>query len=233
MEAFTLLQERLGYAFKNPALMEEALTHPSLGSGARRGRPDTGVRPNFERLEFLGDAVLGLVVAEMLMHQFPNEREGDLARRQANLVCGPTLAAVGRALGLGVAMRMSEGEASLGGRDNPTNLEDACEALAGALYLDGGLKPVQLLVETHWKPLAKKLQSPPKDAKSALQEWAQARGLPLPAYVNVETTGPSHAPAFTVRLELSGVEAVTAVGNTKRAAEQSAATMMLEKIHDC
>lgn len=213
------LEERIGHRFADASLLKQALTHPSLAKGY-----------NNQRLEFLGDAALGAAVARLLYEAYPKENEGELARRQAALVCGPTLARVAEALGLGEAMHMAASEAAGGGRANPTNLEDACEALIGALFLDGGYEAAERFVRAQWASLAKTLAAPPKDAKTALQEWSQGRGLPVPAYRVTESSGPAHAPVFTVEVSLPGYAPVFATASTKRAAEQAAAGEMLKAL---
>jgi ribonuclease-3 len=202
------------------------MTHPSLTSGNSVAE--------CERLEFLGDSVIGLLVAEMLYRRYPNESEGELARRHSALVCGTTLAEVATSINLGEQMIMSEGENISGGRLNPANLEDAMEALLGAIYLDGGIEAVRSVVEEYWSPLADKLKSPPKDPKSALQEWAQGLGKPLPEYVVVEEAGPAHAPLFTIEVRVAGLGAkivtASASANSKKLAERLAAEAMLQKL---
>lgn len=213
-----VLQEKIGYFFRDQELLRVALIHPSL-AGA-----------NNQRLEFLGDAVLGAIIAELLYQQYPNEAEGDLARRHAALVRGATLASVARDIGLGDTLNMSSGEAQGGGRSNPTNLEDALEALVGAIYLDGGMEAARSFVVPRFSALALALQAPPKDAKTALQEWVQAKGLKLPSYTVVGTEGSAHAPVFTIELSIEGHEPVQAQANSKRAAEQMAAEALLANL---
>lgn len=213
------LEKILDHAFSAPALLEAALTHPSLGKGQ-----------NNQRLEFLGDAVLGVIMAELLYGMYPQESEGELARRHAALVCGDTIAQVAEGCGLGQFIRMASSEATLGGRENPSNLEDVCEALIGALYLDGGLAPAKAFVLKHWERLARAVDAPPKDAKTRLQEWAQGKGKPIPAYTLLAAEGPAHAPLFTVQVEVQGLPPVSAQARSKRAAEQQAAACLLEKL---
>lgn len=159
-----------------------ALTHPSAA------RP--GEAPSYERLEFLGDRVFGLIVADMLMTRFPDESEGDLARRHASLVSRDSLAIVARMLDLGRFVRMSAGEAGAGTGDSSSVLADSLEAVFGALYQDGGLVAATPVIERLWSPLIEAAPLPPREAKTALQEWAQARGLPLPDYRTVAEEGP-------------------------------------------
>jgi ribonuclease-3 len=215
----TRLEEKLGHVFHDSSLLKLALTHPSLHQ-----------TQNNQRLEFLGDAVLGLVVAKILYRLFPHENEGELARRLAALVRSETLAQVARELSLGEYLLVSESEGQLGGRQNPTNLEDAMEAILGALYLDGGLEAAENFISQRWSELARSVTAPPKDSKTALQEWAQARGLAVPDYQVLETVGPAHAPEFTIEVRIQGYEPRIGRANSKRAAEQLAAQALLAAI---
>lgn len=208
----------LGYRFRSSGLLEEAITHPSLNSPY-----------NNQRLEFLGDKALGIMVAELLFKLFPAEKEGAIAKRHAALVCRDFLAEFARAKGLGAYLQMSYGEENIGGRENPANLEDMVEALFGAVYLDGGIDAVEQVFQDYWKERAGLVKAPPKDPKTTLQEYAQARGLPLPHYELVETEGPVHAPLFTVAVHVEG-QACVATATTKRAAEREAARLMLEHL---
>ena len=176
------------------------------------------------------DRVLGLVVADMLFHRFPTEAEGALARRHAALVRREALARVAQIIGLPEHLVLSRGEEEAGGRANPGLLADACEAVIGALFADAGFEKAQVFVRTMWTPLMDEAAAPPKDAKTALQEWAQGRGKKLPVYTTVGTEGPPHDPTFSVSVEVEGVETVVAKGASKRAAEQAAATQMLENV---
>lgn len=215
------LEQRIGYRFRDAGLLKLALTHPSLGRNE-----------NNQRLEFLGDSVLGAVVAKIVYDLYASEQEGELARRHSALVRGETLAAVARDIGLGEAMNMAGSEAQSGGRDNSSNLEDAMEALIGALYLDGGMEAVEAFMKPRWLELANKIKAPPKDAKTALQEWAQARGLPVPAYHLIETTGAAHAPEFTIEVVVQGYPGERAKAASKRVAEQMAASALLGKLQN-
>jgi ribonuclease-3 len=208
--------EALGYSFRNTALLGLALTHPSLGKTTSN-----------QRLEFLGDAVLGLVITEMLYQLYPNEQEGELARRLASLVRGETLTAIAGELKLGDGLQLSASEAASGGRGAASNLEDALEAIIGAIYLDGGLEAARNFILPHWKSRADNVVTPPKDPKTALQEWAQGRSLSVPSYVVIEQSGPAHAPQFTVEATVEGHAPQRATGANKRAAEQEAAKKLL------
>jgi ribonuclease-3 len=219
------LAQRLGHRFANPDLLIQALTHPSIVQG-RQPRKATP----YERLEFLGDRVLGLVVADMLFHRFPGEPEGALARRHAALVRREALARIAGQIGLPDHVVMSKGEQDAGGRTNPGLLADACEAVIGALFADAGFEKAQDFVRAMWAPLMEESAAPPKDSKTALQEWAQGLAKKLPVYKTVGMEGPPHDPIFMVSVEIDGCEPVTAKGASKRAAEQAAATAMLEKV---
>lgn len=212
------LETALGYRFQDSALLKTALTHRSLDK-----------KQSNQRLEFLGDRVLGLVVCDMLYHTFPNEQEGELARRHAALVCKELVAEVARSLNLGVHMILSPSEESGGGRTNISNLEDACEAMIGAIYLDGGFAAATEFVERHWRNHLESIAEPPKDAKTGLQEWAQARALGLPVYEVVRQSGPAHAPEFIIRVQING-KSEEASAPSKRAAEQLAAKKLLGQL---
>lgn len=217
------LSRRLGHEFKRPELLEHALTHASvLGADAPFG--------SNERLEFLGDRVLGLVVAEMLLEQFSQEDEGMISRRFAALVRREALVRVARDIGLADHIRLAKGEEEGSGRTNPTILADACEAVLAALYLDGGLAAATRFVRDAWRDMLVETPEPPKDAKTELQEWAQGRGLPLPGYREIDREGPAHAPLFTVEVDVTGLPPIRATGSSKRTAEQQAAEQMLTKL---
>ncbi len=218
------LFEALGHRFAAPDIIAEALTHPS--ASPRRSGP----RHSYERLEFLGDRVLGLVVAELLWSRFPNEAEGQLTRRHTGLVRREALVEVARALDLGRFVIASAGEAQAGARENASVLADACEAVIAALYLDGGLPAAQAFVRRHWWPMIDADAEPPRDAKTALQEWAQGRGRGLPVYETVNTEGPAHQRTFTVTARIEGSEPASASGSSKRAAETAAAAELLARL---
>jgi ribonuclease-3 len=219
------LERLVGHSFREPALLQQAVTHASL-LARRADRAGTG----YERLEFLGDRVLGLLVAEVLFRDFPAEDEGALARRFAALVSREGLARVAGKLGLGAFLRLGPGERDGGGRDNPALLADACEAVIGALYLDGGLEAARRFVEPNWRPLVAEELRPPQDAKTALQEWAQARGLPPPDYLDLGREGPDHAPLFSVEARLADGRSAVGRAASKRAAQQAAAEALLARV---
>ena len=211
----------LGHDFADPGLLETALTHPSL-AGHGGG--------SYERLEFLGDRVLGLAIVDLLMELYPQESEGDLDRRHALLVDRDSLARVAAAIGLGDWLRMTDGEAAAGTRGSTSVQADAMEAVIGAIYRDGGFDDASAAVRRLWLPLVELRGAPPKDPKTALQEWAQARALPLPSYRMVSRTGPDHAPHFTVDVTVRGHPPARAEGRSLRAAERAAAASLYAAI---
>lgn len=214
------LDDILGHLFAQPELLERALTHSSTG----------GAAPNYERLEFLGDRVLGLVIARMLYDDFADEAEGALSSRFTNLVRRDALARIAEDIGLGPRLILSVGEEQAGGRANPAMLADACEAVIAALYVDGGLEAAERFIHRHWRRLIDEDVVPPQDAKTALQEWAQGRGLGLPEYRETGRSGPDHAPVFTIQVSVAGRDPASAEGSSKRAAEQAAAEILLARI---
>jgi ribonuclease-3 len=221
--AVSELERKLGHAFKDRDRLERALTHSSVGEGSKR------VRDN-ERLEFLGDRVLGLIAAERLIEIYPDSPEGELSPRLHALVNRDALARAARRIGVGPALRLSPGESKSGGREKDTILGDACEALIGAVYLDGGLDPVRALFDRFWTEELEAIDRPKiKDAKSALQEWAQSRGRALPLYKVLSREGPDHAPLFTVEVHVDGVSPISAEGRSRQEAEKAAATAMLKR----
>ncbi len=219
-EALEQLAARLQHRFTNPALLHHALTHRSAAD-PRRQMLDSN-----ERLEFVGDRVLALIMAEWLAERFPQEREGDLGKRLAVLVSQDSLARVVLALGVGEALRLPPNEERAGVRLRPSVLSDALEALLGALYLDGGLPAARALVRREWDAMLEAPVRPPVSPKTRLQEWTLGRALGLPEYSSVSATGPSHHPIFVVRVRAAGQEA-EGTGENKRAAEQAAAAALL------
>lgn len=215
---------RLGHSFADKALLDLALSHSSAASGgAERGQ---GALSN-QRLEFLGDRVLGLVIAEWLLREFPDAEEGELAVRLNALVRQETCANVAERIALGSYLVLGPGEERAGGREKTAILADACEAVIAALYLDGGLLPAERFIKAEWAGLVAEPARLKRDAKTALQEWTQARGRGIPAYREIERSGPDHAPAFTVEVAIAGGASARGVGGSKRQAEQAAARTML------
>lgn len=219
---FADLEAALGYSFKSRELRTRALTHASVRSNAAK-------RTDNERLEFLGDRVLGLACAEMLIEAFPTAAEGDLARRFNRLVNGTTCASVARSIGIGQHLVLSDSEAESGGRDKETILADAMEAVLGAVFIEGGFEHARAVVRRLWMERLAVLPVVAHDAKSALQEWAQGLGLSLPLYVEIERSGPDHAPRFRSEVRISGRRPAQGEGASKRQAEQSAAMALLAR----
>jgi len=221
------LAEILGHDFDDPQLLTLALTHPSATGTDER---EDARLNNYQRLEFLGDRVLGLAIAALLFERYPREREGRLARRHTQLVRKEALTRIARGIGLGAFLVMSKGEEEAGGRENAATLADCCEAVIAALFLDGGMPAAERFIHAYWMPLMEAAEAPPKDVKTALQEWTQARALPLPDYKVIANEGPDHRPVFSVELSVKGQPTVTATGSSKRAAEKAAARKLLEAI---
>jgi ribonuclease-3 len=211
------LSARLGHDFSNPALLRLALTHASARAGARSNEDN-------ERLEFLGDRVLGLAVAELLADAFPKAREGELARWFNNLVRAETCAQIAQDWHLGECILTSGGKMGSG---ESRILGDACEAVLGAIFVDAGYEAARNVVQRFWKPHLSTRELAGPSAKSLLQEWAQGRGLPLPRYLEVVREGPDHAPRFTAEVQIEGVAPERGQGANKQAAEQAAALAML------
>ncbi len=219
----TALEDRIGYKFADKDLLERALTHISALSGGNRAA-------SYQRLEFLGDHVLGLVISDMLYRAFPKANEGELSRRLADLVRKDTCAEVARAMDLGPALKLGNSESHAGGRRRTTILADVCEALVGAVFIDGGYQAADDLIVRFWKERMLKPLGPLRDPKTMLQEWAQARGLPTPAYRELARTGPHHDPEFRVAVVLPDRPPAEGLGSSKRAAEQAAAAAMLTRV---
>lgn len=217
--------ERLGHQFATPALLQEALTHPSLAGKQRKKGPTA-----YERLEFLGDRVLGLIIAEWLYKKYPESSEGDLAKRHAALVNREALRAVASEIGLAQYLHLARGEDASASRKNLATLPDAMEAVIGALYLDGGLAAANDFIHRFWqKDIA--IEEAPADSKTLLQEWAQGHALPLPIYKVIENSGPAHAPKFVVEVAVKDHPPAVAEGNSKRAAQKAAAELFLKNLH--
>lgn len=219
-ESAASLSALLGHQFADARLLEAALTHPSAG--------EADARHAYERQEFLGDRVLALCISELLLERFPEENEGLLSRRLVALVRAEALADVAAAMGLEphIAVAAVSGPANERGRTSL--LADACEAVIGALFLDGGLEPARAFVRRHWADaVAATSAKPPRDPKTALQEWLQGRGHALPAYEVLSRDGPAHAPKFVIRVSTDDGRSAEAAGASKRQAEQSAADRLL------
>jgi len=208
----------LGHRFRAPSVLEQSVTHPSANG--------TGGADN-QRLEFLGDRVLGLIVSEALLAAYPEESEGDLAPRFNALVRRETLADVASEIGLGEFLRLGRSEASSGGRKKAAILADAMEAVIAALYLDGGMPAARRFVLARWQARIEAPATAPMDAKTRLQEWVQARGQTPPDYAVIAREGPDHAPSFTVEARLDTGEAARGAAPSKKQAEQRAARALI------
>lgn len=223
-KAHHMLEALIFHRFTDASLLRKSLTHRSnIAATAKENGHN-------QRLEFLGDRVLGLIVADTLLAQYPDDDEGILARRFASLVSRPVLSSVAVKIGLGDYLILPEGSEITGLRELESTLEDACEALIGALYLDGGLEAAQRFVSHYWCPLLENIPDAPKDAKTTLQEWAQSKGYPLPVYEMVSRSGLAHAPLFAIRVQAGTTWEAEATGHSKKAAEQLAASILMEKI---
>lgn len=210
------LQSKIDHDFRNEALLRDALTHSSAAAEA-----------NYERLEFLGDRVLGLVMAHVLYQKFPNEAEGDLAKRQAALVQGTTLAEIAISIDLGDYIYFSDAERAAGGADNEHILADSMEALIGALYLDHGLGACEELIKQLWGDTLYTMKKPPLHPKTELQELLQGKNVALPAYEITDQNGPDHAPVFEITLSVKGFDPIKAEGRSRSMAEKEAAEAFL------
>jgi ribonuclease III len=222
-EATAAIEARIGHSFADPGLLTAAITHVSaLKSSHKRGE-------SYQRLEFLGDHVLGLIVSDMLYRAFPNADEGELSKRLADLVRKESCAEVARSLGLLDDIKLGAVGAGAGARLRKSVLGDICEAVIGAVFLDGGYPAAAEFVSRNWTERMQKPRRPLRDPKTVLQEWAQGKGLPTPVYREVERSGPHHDPQFRVAVDLPGLAPAEGVGGSKRAAEKVAASVMIER----
>jgi ribonuclease-3 len=218
------VEEQIGHVFADSALLTTALTHVS----ALKNPSDRW--GSYQRLEFLGDHVLGLVVSDMLFRTYPNADEGELSKRLSDLVRRETCADVAKTMGLLDAIKLGAvGAGDASDRLRKSVLGDICEAVIGAVYLDGGYPAAQKMIERAWAERMRKPMRALRDPKTVLQEWAQGKGLPTPSYREVERTGPHHDPQFRVAVELPGMESAEGQGSTKRAAEKAAALSLLKR----
>ncbi len=223
-DARASLEDRLGHRFRDEGLLTRAMTHPSAVAHRKEA-----VKGSYQRLEFLGDRVLALVMAERLVRRYPTEREGDLAQRLNRLVNKRACAAAAAHMDLGGHVIMDVHEIEQGGREREGTLGDVCEAVIAALYLDAGLAVAQRFIERAWAPQFDGVREGGKDPKTRLQEWAQARGEPPPVYEVVGRSGPDHAPTFRVRA-VTGAASATADGPSKQEAERLAAEGVLAAV---
>ncbi len=221
--AHAAVEARIGHTFADPDLLTTAFTHVSALKSQRK-RTDS-----YQRLEFLGDHVLGLIVSDMLYRAFPNADEGELSKRLAELVRKESCADIAKSLGLADDIKLGAVGASAGARLRKSVLGDVCEAVIGAIYLDGGYVAAAEFVARNWTERMQKPRRPLRDPKTVLQEWAQGKGLPTPVYREVERTGPHHDPQFRVAVDLPGLAPAEGIGGSKRAAEKVAASVMIER----
>jgi ribonuclease-3 len=217
------IEARIGHKFADPSLLTTAITHVSALKPQRK-RGDS-----YQRLEFLGDHVLGLIVSDMLYRAFPNADEGEMSKRLADLVRKESCADVAKSLGLTDDIKLGAVGAGAGVRLRKSVLGDICEAVIGAIFLDGGYGAAATFVERNWTERMRKPRQPLRDPKTVLQEWAQGKGLPTPVYREVERSGPHHDPQFRVAVDLPGLAPAEGVGGSKRAAEKVAASVMIER----
>jgi ribonuclease-3 len=219
--ATAAIEARIGYKFVNATLLDTAFTHVSAL------KPDRKRGDSYQRLEFLGDHVLGLVVSDMLYRAFPNANEGELSKRLSDLVRMETCADVGNSLGLFDDIKLGQVGKITDARLRKSMLGDICEAVIGAIFLDGGYNAAALFVERNWTVRMHKHRRPLRDSKTVLQEWAQGQGLPTPVYRVIDRTGPHHDPQFRVAVDLRGLAPAEGLGGNKRAAEKAAASAMI------
>lgn len=222
IENLSGLQQVLEYEFKDEIYIHRALTHSSAHHDS------TGL--DYERLEFLGDRVFNLIIADILFKMFRDEKEGALAKRHTALVRTETLSDIAKQLDLGQFVILSDAERKAGGAENENILADITEAVTAAIYLDGGYDKAKMFVERILGDRPLKMAEPPRDPKTTLQEWSQANNLGLPIYELIGQSGPDHAPEFTVQVSIQGQEPQSANSTSKKRAEKMAAQMMVEKI---
>lgn len=222
-QSIQAFEARIGYRFKAPELLQRAMTH---GSASSVERPDN------QRLEFLGDRVLGLVIAEALMAEDKAAAEGQLAPRFNALVRKEACAGVARVLELGSVLRLGRSEMQSGGRRKEALLADAMEALIAAVYLDGGFASAKDFVLRHWADRIANVETDARDAKTSLQEWAQAQSMAPPTYALIARQGPDHAPTFEIEAQLASGQTARATASNKRQAEQAAALKLFNEVSD-
>jgi ribonuclease-3 len=219
------LEDRIGHRFADPEILRQALTHASANQATGK---DAGLS-TYQRLEFLGDRVLGLVIADMLALQYPTAAEGELSRRLARLVSGETCAEIGREIELEVYMIVDSNVLRNGGKAASGLHADICESIIGALYRDGGLPAARAFIERLWQPRVQSATGPLRDAKTELQEWAHRQDLPTPHYQEISRSGPDHAPTFKVEVVIDEIKGEKADGRSKREAEHRAAESVLRR----
>ncbi len=221
-QKLSLLEKQIEYSFKDKQLLIKALTHKSALSPH-----ETDADASYQRLEFMGDRVLALIIADMLYEAFPNADEGELARRLTGLVRNETCASVAIDCGLPDFILLSDGELRAGGRKKAAIIGDVCEAVLAAIYFDGGVKEAKAFIERHWRTRMENWNKPLRDPKTALQEWAHSRKRVTPTYKEISRSGPDHALTFIMEVSVEGFKVVKAEGSSKREAEQKAASSFL------
>lgn len=215
------LQKKIDYKFNDLSILRQSLRHKSISYDGDGG---------YERMEFLGDRVLGFVISNLLYHAFPEEREGSLAKRFSALVRGETCCLVAQKIDLGQYVQMAKSEEEYGGRESESLLADCCEALIAAIFLDGGIEKAQKFILRYWTPFLNNQETLPEDPKTALQEWAQARSKNLPEYKIVNEEGPSHDKRFTMIVCLDGHQSSPFTDGSKKKAQRKAAKDLLKKL---
>lgn len=225
MNTYEQLYKLLNYQFRDESLLTEALTHCSAVKTLK-------FHKDYERLEFLGDSVLSLVITTILLKEFPDEAEGDLARRRSSLINASSLLKIANTLDLASFVNLSSQEISLDSLQHTHILSDIVESIIGALFLDGGLEPCIVFIEKHWQDIIHDTIEPPVDPKTSLQEWSQEKKLGIPRYDIITKTGQDHSPEFTVQVSLQSMPAFRANANSKKAAEKAAAHLMLNFIEN-
>ncbi|MES2214406.1 MAG: ribonuclease III [Pseudomonadota bacterium] len=223
-DSLYILQERLGYFFKNENLLMEALCHPSLKQHNNKSSKD------YERLEFLGDTILSFILTEDIFRRFQSHDEGSLAPVRSYLVCKDTICIAAKPLSLGSCLLMTKGEELSGGRDNPNNAENAMEAIIAAIYLDGGIEEARKVILYLWRNiLSQELMTMTTDYKSALQEWSQGKSMEIPKYEVISKTGGAHSPLFQVKVSIGNLQPEYGEGRSIKTAEKMAAERMLRR----
>ncbi|MFT7087069.1 MAG: ribonuclease-3 [Rickettsiales bacterium] len=213
--------KKISYHFNNPELLEEALTHPSFSKKDKAN--------NYQRLEFLGDTILALVIAETLIAKYPKANEGELSKRRAYLVCGEVLSKVASQIGVGEVIKLSDGEETIGGRSNKRNLENSLEAIIGAIYLDSNLEECQKFILRNWKNIIDQSEETPRDSVSLLQEIIQSKSKKLPIYNIEKVGGNSHQPIFEAIVNFDDRQ-YRASGSSKKEAQKNVATIAVENL---
>ena len=222
-EAIKKISTILDYNFKNTDLISIALTHTSMSKYSKQIM-------NYERLEFLGDAIITAIISDLLYRTFSQEKEGDLAKRRSELVNGERMAEIANKLKLNDYIIMTDSEKKAKTHENKRVMEDILESITGAIYYDGGFEAAEKFVVTHWVEYLDQESIPPISPKAALQEWAQKKGIPIPIYKLINTEGEAHNPTFTIKVEVKNLPPISAKDKNKKAAENVTASALLQYI---